>query len=382
MRVALLTDGIHPHVVGGMQRHSYYLAKFLAANGVQVDLYHTIPGKTAETDSLPGFTQEEKNNCRSIVIPFPKMGDFPGHYIRESYEYSRKIAEKLQQETLPDFIYAKGFTAWELVNLKSKGMSLPPVGINFHGYEMFQKQPDFISSLKSKIFFKAPVLFNIRNADYVFSYGGKITSIIKSLGIPSGKIIEHPTGISADWIKSDALNTHDGLRFVFVGRDERRKGIHELLSVIEKLPVNGNWEFHFIGKFSKKAKGKHIIYHGEIKDNAVMRSKLDQCDVLVCPSHSEGMPNVIIEAMSRGLAILATDVGAVSVAVNESNGWLIAPGDSSMLMKSLRQILNADYADILSKREASRKMVSDRFLWNTIALDTIASIKKCIGHEA
>ena len=33
-------------------------------------------------------------------------------------------------------------------------------------------------------------------------------------------------------------------------------------------------------------------------------------DVLICPSYSEGMPNVIIEAAARGLAIIATNVGA------------------------------------------------------------------------
>ena len=45
----------------------------------------------------------------------------------------------------------------------------------------------------------------------------------------------------------------------------------------------------------------------------------------MCPSYSEGMPNVIMEAMSRGLAIIATDVGAVSKLVDEENGWLINP---------------------------------------------------------
>ena len=43
MRIALLTDGIYPYVMGGMQRHSYYLAKYLARAGVHVDLYHFIP---------------------------------------------------------------------------------------------------------------------------------------------------------------------------------------------------------------------------------------------------------------------------------------------------------------------------------------------------
>ena len=40
MRIALLTDGIYPYVLGGMQRHSFYLAKYFAKNKFYVDLFH------------------------------------------------------------------------------------------------------------------------------------------------------------------------------------------------------------------------------------------------------------------------------------------------------------------------------------------------------
>ena len=40
MKVALLSDGITPFVIGGMQKHSYNLAKYLTIRGVQVTLFH------------------------------------------------------------------------------------------------------------------------------------------------------------------------------------------------------------------------------------------------------------------------------------------------------------------------------------------------------
>ena len=40
MRVALITDGISPYVLGGMQKHSYYLVKYFAKNKIHVDLVH------------------------------------------------------------------------------------------------------------------------------------------------------------------------------------------------------------------------------------------------------------------------------------------------------------------------------------------------------
>ena len=36
-----------------------------------------------------------------------------------------------------EFIYVKGFSGWQLLKLRSKDMNIPPIGINFHGMNMF-----------------------------------------------------------------------------------------------------------------------------------------------------------------------------------------------------------------------------------------------------
>jgi hypothetical protein len=42
MKILLLTDGIFPFVMGGMQKHSYYLAKYLDKEVVDVTLAHCV----------------------------------------------------------------------------------------------------------------------------------------------------------------------------------------------------------------------------------------------------------------------------------------------------------------------------------------------------
>jgi hypothetical protein len=42
MKVALITGGILSYVMGGMQRHSYYLSKYLSHSYAKVELYHVI----------------------------------------------------------------------------------------------------------------------------------------------------------------------------------------------------------------------------------------------------------------------------------------------------------------------------------------------------
>ena len=56
MKVALITDGINPYVIGGMQKHSTYLAKHLVQNGVKLDLFHFVNSE----DEIP--TEKEVNN--------------------------------------------------------------------------------------------------------------------------------------------------------------------------------------------------------------------------------------------------------------------------------------------------------------------------------
>ncbi|HTF03052.1 MAG TPA: glycosyltransferase family 4 protein, partial [Bacteroidia bacterium] len=303
MRVALLTDGIAPYVTGGMQRHSFYLCKYLVGQGVHVDLYHCDPNKKGALE-LASFSEEEKALITNEVIEFPAYGSLPGHYIRESYEYSRRIFNRMSRNAKPDFIYAKGFTAWEILNQKSKGKEFAPVGVNFHGYEMFQEQPGLLSWMKSKFLLQSPVLFNVKNADYLFSYGGKITDVIASLGVKRDRIVEIPGGINPDWITKEALPVHVPVRFLFVGRNERRKGIEELNAVIRKLNQEspGKFVFEFIGPIPPTKQVKGCTYHGEITGAESLKEIYRRCDVLVVPSHSEGMPNVILEGMASGLA--------------------------------------------------------------------------------
>ena len=61
MRVALVTDGIFPYVMGGMQKHSYYLCKYLVRMGVKVDLYHTNLN-SYDIHELELFSEEEKQH--------------------------------------------------------------------------------------------------------------------------------------------------------------------------------------------------------------------------------------------------------------------------------------------------------------------------------
>jgi glycosyltransferase involved in cell wall biosynthesis len=370
MNILLLTDGIYPFTIGGMQKHSHYLAKFLLHRGHRVCLVHCVTGKDPlPEDQAVRDSLKARESLEVITLRFPSLDKMPGHYIKESYLYSKMVFKAVEHRlTEFDFVYAKGFAAWHLMEAKKRGTPCPPIGVKFHGYEMFQPAPSLREWLGMQML-KGPVKWNTRAADVVFSYGGKITDLIRKLGVPSEKIAEIPTGIEESWLRKESNEREDGTcRFLFIGRYERRKGIEELNRAIQMLPGNASWHFDFVGPIppTKQIRSARVTYHGKVMDRDKMISLIDACDVLVAPSHSEGMPNVIMEGMARGLAVVSTDVGAVSLMVGSDNGILIKPKDVKALASALGEMTGLTADELLAKKQASLDKVRDRFLWDKV----------------
>src|SRR3954470_15829142 len=112
MRIALITDGIWPYVLGGMQKHSFFLCRYLARNKVHVDLFH-YNQSSYDPVKLEFFTEQEKEFIHPHIVEMPPVIRFPGQYIYRSWLHSKRIYQIL----LPsldqyDFIYTKGFTGW------------------------------------------------------------------------------------------------------------------------------------------------------------------------------------------------------------------------------------------------------------------------------
>ena len=383
MKILLLTDGITPYVLGGMQKHSANLAKYLTLAGVEVTLVHCV----AQEKEIPSddevnsilFSGEQKLN-KIIGLKFPSMGKAPGHYLKESYRYSEMVFEKVKDELDSyDFIYAKGFSAWELLHKKSKGIKMPPIGLKFHGYEMFQKPPSFRARIE-RIFLRKPVKWNTLNADFVFSYGAKITELIRELGVGDDKIISIPSGIDNAWIRQSKLEVNSPVKFVFLGRYERRKGIEELNDVLNDIIENNDFEFHFIGPIpmDKHIVSKKITYHGVVQDKKKLIGLLDEGDVLVCPSHSEGMPNVILEGMSRGMAVIATDVGAVRLLVSEKVGVLLKEIDKEGLEQAILSLTRIESLKLLEMKMNSLELVRSEYKWEHISELLVKKIKEIV----
>ncbi len=381
MKIALLTDGLSPFVVGGMQQHSASIAVELVKAGHKVDLFHFVHRgqDVLNLKEINSFYFDSNKGFNNVFCCFfPVSLKFPGHYIWNSIRYSRRIYNEMCRRKVDyDFIYSKGFTAWQLLIKRKKNTIKSKVGVNFHGYEMYQFAPNFKIKMQQIIlrFFVKKI---INETDFVFSYGGKINDLILSLGIDKKKNLESPSAISLNWIKNiNKISSNPNLKYLFVGRYERRKGIQEINNALLLLSKNHfNCEFHFVGSIPERKKihsdKLKIIYHGLIIDEIQKKKLYDNCDVLLCPSYSEGMPNVVLEAMSRGLIIIATDVGAMNTLVSSDNGILIKDCKSSLIKDAIEKINLSEKKLILKMKYNSIKKIRENFSWPNV-LNTLTT---------
>ena len=86
-----------------------------------------------------------------------------------------------------------------------------------------------------------------------------------------------------------------------------------------------------------------MVFRGGVPHEEVIREMLS-CDIFVLPSYTEGFPNVILEAMACGCAIVATKVGAIPEMLEEENGdkcgVLVNPKSSEELYDALKTLLD------------------------------------------
>ena len=84
-------------------------------------------------------------------------------------------------------------------------------------------------------------------------------------------------------------------------------------------------------------------------------------DIYALTSDSEAFPNVVLEAMATGVAVVATDVGSVGEVVEDDvNGLLVHPGDVDGLSRALSRLCDdREYAGRLASR--GREFVTSRF---------------------
>lgn len=379
MRVLLLTDGIAPVVMGGMQKHSRLIAEYLSREGHEITLFHYSEKPVTENVVRTHFSPEANENLEFHHFIYKDNSRLPGHYLRAQREMSKRyLAQYLNLEKSFDFIYTKGFIGWALLQQRHKLRIETPIAVKLHGMNMFQPQASLKAEFQ-KYLLRPAVKTIMERADFVFSYGGKITEIIKSQC--STPVLEVPTGINDSWVLSSLPKRSGLIKFLFVGRFDRVKGLPELYQALEALSeIRNDWECHFVGPIPERHRlpNARCVFHGAVYESEILKQHYDHCDIFLNTSISEGMPNVILEGMARGLAIIATNVGATSVLVSNSiNGTLISSPNVKFIQNAMAQLLSLGRSGVEKMQKESLVLVR-KMTWEQIGPQLSETIRNCI----
>lgn len=147
------------------------------------------------------------------------------------------------------------------------------------------------------------------------------------------------------------INRHNN-SLLFVGHIVKGKGIYELVSACSKIK---GIKLRLVGKCDdfvrqelinivalKATDGNFIDFVGEVSHKRVIEEMM-KCDIFILPSYSEGFPNVILESMACGCAIIASSVGAIPEMLTmgeEKCGVLINPQSENDIISSIKDLIN------------------------------------------
>lgn len=242
-----------------------------------------------------------------------------------------------------NLIQSHGYKGHLIALFASRFTSIPWIAFN-HGWTAENLKVKFYHSLDKYV---------LRFADIVVAVSPQLFKLCQSIRGPGRRTekltnavdsAELPRRLGRKGIRSAHKISDDTLLIGCFGRLSPEKGQELLINAFAKaLKTKPNMRLITLGDgVSKESLIKLCSYLGISSSvsfepyTANIRDYYEAIDLLVLPSRSEGLPNVVLEAMSLGVPVLATDVGGLSTIIqNGLNGFLIKPNSSEDLSQAI-----------------------------------------------
>ena len=315
-------------------------------------------------------TDVEKLGCKIIDTPFNRQGTNPIADIKLMLRYRKMIKQTRSDVVLTYTIKPNlyGGMACALTGIPGLGAAVEYPG-------MMQK----FTMLLYKI--------GLRKTWLTFFQNEENLKFCQKHGMVKGKTQLIPgSGVNLDFHKKmDYPAETEPVRFLFMGRIRREKGIDEFLTTAENIRKKyGNVEFHIVGgcegDYEKRLHDMQergiVMYHGRQSD---VRPYFAMAACTLHPSfYPEGMSNVLLESCSTGRPIMTTNrAGCREIIEDGRNGYVIRQEDADDLTAKVERFLALSYAERKAMGDAAREKVEREFNRNIVVrayLDAVGKI--------
>src|SRR4030095_955292 len=168
------------------------------------------------------------------------------------------------------------------------------------------------------------------------------------------------------------------ITFTFIGRLLYDKGVKEFIEAAQIFPKNSHLQFWIVGEIDKEnpssvrnedlmkwIRDPKIHYHGATDQIGKI---IEKSDCIILPSYREGMPRVIMEAMSMERPVITTDTAGCRETVEDNiNGYLVPVKDSNALAGAINKFIQLDPNSRIKMGKEGRKKVLKEFDHKIIA---------------
>jgi len=228
----------------------------------------------------------------------------------------------------------------------------------------------------------------LRDLSWLVTCTGVNEGFLRNLAEDPSKVslIYHGLDLSRFASEDPEIRPGSPVRLLSVGRAVEKKGYQDLLTALASLPNDVDWTFTHIGggpllkKLKRVAKAlnldRRITWMGSQSQEAVIHA-YQNADIFVLPckiagnGDRDGLPNVLMEAQSQGLACISTRVSAIpELILHEETGLLAEPGDPEDLARQIKHLIT-DFEFRRDLAMAGRQRVRSKF-----------SFSNCVGPLA
>ncbi len=364
----LLINYEYPPLGGGGGNATYSIAKELANNGASV---------TVLTSSYKGIAKyEKKGNIQVIRIwggrrKLEKCSIFEMLlFLCNGLLKSKDISKEIKPDAcLIFFSLPTGPIGWWI----KKSLGIPYI-VSLQGGDV----PGFMN--KELHIYHLLTGFITRNvwkkAEFVVANSEGLAKLAREfMQSANHKVI--PAGVDSQVFSPiDKSNVKSKVKLLFVGRLVYQKGLDILFDALIKIKDKNLWYLNIVGdgplkkELIKKAKqlhlDKNIHFHGWKNREQLLRFYKNN-DIFLLPSRDEGMPNVMLEAMASGLAIIGTKVsGLEEVIINDNNGLLVEKENPHELYEAIDSLIrNKNIVSELGNNASS--FVKKNYSWRSVA---------------
>lgn len=215
-----------------------------------------------------------------------------------------------------------------------------------------------------------------QRAEVVFGAAPYVSDILQPLGLRRFEVISE-TGVAAVSGRSDSRDHRAlTLHLLFVGRLVRSKGAIDAIRAIGLVRDRACVHLDVVGDGPERAACEREIRRLALSNEVTLHGRLPRerveefyrCShLLLFPSFREPSGNVVIEAMSHGLAVIVADRGGPAEAVGGTGGVKVAVTNPEQFAHDLAESIlryHRDREALKADGESARQRVMNRFLWD------------------